>query len=221
MKKSFTILELIIVVALIALIATAVIVFLNPINQFQKAWDGKRKSELSEMRKIFEDYYNDKQCYPKPAELCYDASGVPIADGSYTCHICSHMTDSPNFSPYMATLPCDPQSPGKKYLYQTNDNTCPKWFRIFTRLSNTKDTAIDEVGCRFGCGVNSNPADYSYNYFVGSPNIGVNSCSTLEVIFQKSGLQCDGCKTPSTTDTCDYDRPLYFNDHCTVACGGQ
>lgn len=209
--------EILIVLALIALIATAAIVLLDPINQFNKAWDGRRKSELSELRKIFEDFYNDKQCYPKPSELCYDAE-TKITDDSYICHICGNSGTTPNFSPYMTALPCDPQSPSKNYRYQTSDNSCPKWFRIFTRLSNTKDTAIDEVGCRTGCGVNSSPPNYSYNYFVGSPNIGVDSCSTKERLYQNPG--CNICKSPSSGDVCLYDRPIYL-DHttCNNRCG--
>ena len=42
-KKGFTLMELLIVVAVIAIIASVVIVLLNPFTQLEKAYDTKRK----------------------------------------------------------------------------------------------------------------------------------------------------------------------------------
>ena len=155
--------ELLIIIALIFLIATAVLVLFNPKKQIEKSWDGKRKTELAQLSKVLEDWYNDKQCYPKPSEICYDAPDRK------TCHICGRSPQSPSFSPYLSSLPCDPQSPTKEYLYQVDDANCPRLYRIYTTLSNSSDPAIAEVGCSQNCG----PGDvtgYIYNYAVTSPN---------------------------------------------------
>lgn len=162
MKKSFTLLELLIVVSLLMTVAIVVLVALNPWGQINKSYDGKRKTELIQLSKILEDYYNDNNCYPKPSEVCY-----PLINGT-SCNICGNNSNSPDFNPYLSRLPCDPQHPTKKYLYQVDSISCPIWFRVFTILSNTTDPAIAEVGCTDGC-----PTNLNYNYGVSSPNTGL------------------------------------------------
>lgn len=168
-KHGFTLLELLIVIVLLILIAIILLITLNPSGQINKGQDNKRKTELSQLNKVVEDWYNDKQCYPKPSEICYDN---PVDN---TCHICGDDSSSPDFNPYLARLPCDPRQPNKKYLYQTDNNTCPSWYRIYATLSNTSDPAIEAVGCSSGCGISP---DYSYNYGVTSPNVGLEGTFT-------------------------------------------
>jgi len=180
MKKAFTLMELLIVVSIIALLGAAVLALLNPMFQIKKSWDSKRKGELATLNKVLEDWYNDKQCYPTPSEICYDGPNSP-------CHICGSKSSSPNFSPYLPQLPCDPQSTTKQYLYQVDNNTCPSWYRIYTTLSNTADPVIVSVGCQFGCG----PApDFSYNYGVSSPNIGLEGSLTACLTSGSCGDYC-------------------------------
>lgn len=167
-KTAFTLLELLIVISLIVLIGLAVLALFNPKTQIEKAWDGKRKKELNTLQKVFEDFYNDKNCYPKPEEVCYDPKSS-LADGTYTCHICGNEASSPSFSPYLERLPCDPQSQAKEYLYQVDDQNCPTWYRIYTKLSDENDPQIAQAGCTYGCG----PGSYIYSYGVSSPNIGL------------------------------------------------
>ncbi len=163
MKKGFTIVEILIVLSVIILVAIALLVLLNPKKQIEKSWDGKRKGELSTLKKTLEDYYNDKKCYPKPTEVCYkDYEGL-------NCPICGKQTPDALLS-YVSELPCDPQDPNKDYLYQVDNSSCPNWFRIYSKLSNLNDVIIEEVGCKYGCG----PAPlYAYSYGVSSPNVGL------------------------------------------------
>jgi type II secretory pathway pseudopilin PulG len=160
--------EFLIVIALIALLATALLILFNPKKQIEKAWDAKRKNQLSELKKVLEDWYNDKNCYPKPSEICFDS---PTANN--TCHICGNQSTSPSFSPYLSSLPCDPQSPKKDYLYQVDNLTCPNWYRVYADLSLSdylnNDPATEEVGCyNQSCGPSPN---YNYDYGISSPNI--------------------------------------------------
>src|SRR5574340_1311498 len=142
-KKAFTLLELTIVIALIAILAVILILLLNPWQQIGRGNDAKRKHDLDVLKKVLEDYYNDKGCYPLAAQLCYDIPPGPtevrkgIGAGatlySYTCHICN--TDDPNrpnFSPYLSPLPCDPEHPQKEYLYEVDptNGSCPRWYNI-------------------------------------------------------------------------------------------
>ena len=166
--RGFTLMEFLIVIALIALLATALLILFNPKKQIEKAWDAKRKNQLSELKKVLEDWYNDKNCYPKTSEICFDS---PTANN--TCHICGNQSTSPSFSPYLSSLPCDPQSPKKDYLYQVDNLTCPNWYRVYADLSLSdylnNDPATEEVGCyNQSCGPSPN---YNYDYGISSPNI--------------------------------------------------
>lgn len=193
MKKSFTLMEIIIVIALIAIIATVAIVLFDPMAQLGKVYDAKRKHELADLQKAMEDYYNDKGCYPKPAEICYDVPppptnvcGTGVGAGrpleSQTCHICGNESSSPLFSPYLPKLPCDPQHKQKQYIYDVvaapgflctappddATNPCPQWYRVYSELSNQSDSSIKELGCQAsGCGVTPN---YGYDFGIASPN---------------------------------------------------
>jgi four helix bundle suffix protein len=144
--RSFTLMEILIFIALIALLATALLVLLNPKKQIEKAWDGKRKKELNTLQKVFEDWYNDKNCYPKPQEICYQV--ISETEG----YICGNENSSPNFSPYLNKIPCDPQHPSRKYLYQVDNSQCPSGYKIYALLSEL-------------------PNNGAYNYLVSAGNV--------------------------------------------------
>ena len=185
----FTLMELLIIIPLIALLATAVLVFFNPKRMIEKSWDGKRKHELSELKKVLEDWYNDKHCYPKPSEICYDSVGP-----NNTCHICGSQSPIRDFSPYLSRLPCDPQYPNKNYLYQVNDTNCPTWYRIYADLSlsdyTNNDPSTEELGCYSqSCGPAPN---YGYDYGVTSSNIDLEISSSFTYC-ANSG--CNACGT--------------------------
>ncbi|MBI5127163.1 hypothetical protein HZA76_01780 [Candidatus Roizmanbacteria bacterium] len=162
--KAFTLVELLVVVTLIIILAVLLLIALNPWTQVKKSHDGKRKNDLATLGKVLEDWYNDKQCYPKPSEICYDAPDVM----SKTCHICGTEIGSPSFTPYLSTMVCDPNFPAVKYLYNYDDADCPTLYRIFTALSITTDAVIEEIGCTDGCG-----PSLGYNYGVSSPDTGL------------------------------------------------
>lgn len=158
--RGFTLMEILIVVALLVALAVALLITLNPWTQINKGQDSKRKTELTQLGKSFEDYYNDKNCYPRPQEVCYDYNpSAPL-----NCHICGSESASPSFSPYLSTLPCDPRQPIKKYLYQTDSSTCPSYYRVYAFLTNTTDPATQEYCSADGSG------ETDYNWGVASPN---------------------------------------------------
>jgi type II secretory pathway pseudopilin PulG len=212
MKKAFTLIELLVVISLLVIIAIVVLIALNPWGQINKSNDSKRKHELTQLSKVFEDYYNDKNCYPKPNEVCYNSSG------STTCNICGSESTSPSFSPYLSHLPCDPQQPNKKYLYQVDSTSCPTWYRIYGTLSNATDPAITEVGCQSGCGTSPN---FIYNYGVSSPNIGLeinnNLCSLASKLYINPN--CNICGDYSTCKK-DFPNQVYYTDpgSCIKTC---
>lgn len=195
----FTLLEILIVITLITLLVIAIVVFLDPLKQITKAQDSRRKNDLAKLQKVFEDYYNDKGCYPKPVEVCYNPNG------NNPCNICGNELKSPNFSPYLNTLPCDPQHPVKKYLYQAEDTNCPRWFRIYSNLGTKWSRESDTAGCgKGGCGPSPN---YGYDYGTSSPNVSLQKTPSF---------YC--CTTTNTCDNCsgttgDYNY-CYINPVC-------
>ncbi|MBW7960150.1 type II secretion system protein [Patescibacteria group bacterium] len=174
MKNAFTLTELLIVISIVILLAIIALVAFNPKTQIDKAKDSKRKQELTQLSKVIEDYYNDKGCYPLPENICYNSSV-----GQATCNICGNDPNSPDFDPYLPSLPCDPQHPRVKYLYETDGKDCPSWYRVYTNLSYRSDPEIAQLGCSSGCGPEENR---SYNYGVSSPNTklqtSLNACLT-------------------------------------------
>jgi len=188
MKKSFTLMELLIIISLIALLAAVVIVLLNPWQQINKGYDVKRRNDLNELRKVYEDYYNDKGCYPTGNVVCYDTpkedkqgQGMGAILVGYSCNICGNEAAPPqfsSFSPYMARLSCDPEHSRKDYLYQYDPSPCPSWYRLYTDLS-ILDTESIELGCALGgCGLKYPPAptpQYGYDYGVSNTNLEISN----------------------------------------------
>lgn len=188
-NSGFTLLEILIVVSLLAVIGAAIIIFLNPLQQINKAKDSKKKSDLNVLKKSFEDYYNDKNCYPTLEEVCYNPRSEYAPNEAKTCNICGNNPSSPSFTPYLATLPCDPESPKKEFLYQVDDLTCPKWFKVYSELGYKIDPVINDLGCSAeSCGPQP---DYGYDFGVSSPNTDLEK-STKYYCYANEDT-CNGC----------------------------
>lgn len=63
-KKGFTLIELLITVAIIGILVGIVIAVLNPAHFRAKARDGRRKSDLEQIRSALEMYRTDNNTYP-------------------------------------------------------------------------------------------------------------------------------------------------------------
>ena len=121
-EQGISITELLIVVAFLAVMTVLLLVYLNPGAQLGKARDARRKSDLSKLKNVLEDYYNDKKCYPS-------GLGDLVSD-------------------YIGQVPTDPLTKDD-YAYSRSD--CDT-YRIYVELDYEKDPAIAEVGCQGGCG---------------------------------------------------------------------
>lgn len=64
MKKAFTLVELLIVIALIAILSVAVLATINPIEQTNKARDAKFKNDAAEVLSAYERYFASLNKYP-------------------------------------------------------------------------------------------------------------------------------------------------------------
>lgn len=132
MKRGFTLAEILIVVSLIMILAMMVLVNVN--NQINKGYDARRKSDLNNIHKAFDEYFNDHECFPPLTILDHCGSA--------------------DFTPYMSQVPCDPQNQ-TRYIYRQMDPTdlCAG-FRVLASLRVLADPDIPAVGCSptDGCG---------------------------------------------------------------------
>ncbi|TSC53600.1 MAG: Uncharacterized protein LiPW31_339, partial [Microgenomates group bacterium LiPW_31] len=134
-NNGLTMIELLIVLAILSVfILVAIFTYLG---QLAKGRDARRKADLDKIQNVLEDYLNDEVCYPEPGEI--------LTDGK----ICKKP-----FSPYLSQLPCDPiNNTFYNYFYSFDSTkTCKGWYKIYTKLENTKDPIIEKVGCAGGCG---------------------------------------------------------------------
>ena len=102
-KKGFTLIELIVAIGILGILAIAAIIALDPFAQLQKTDDARRKSDLAQVQRALESYYQDNNKYPVVTTVPYQPG---IAWGN-------------SWQPYMNILPKDPSS-SKSYVYYSN-----------------------------------------------------------------------------------------------------
>lgn len=128
-QKGFTIIELLTVMGVMGLLTAIIIMGVNPILQFQKARDGKRKADLEQIRSALEQYRTDTGAYP--------ANNGPTALPQ-----CGNQWTN-NGVIYMQKIPCDPlatagwydKSNAGSYYY----NNTGAAYTLTACLENTKD----------------------------------------------------------------------------------
>jgi prepilin-type N-terminal cleavage/methylation domain-containing protein len=140
--NGFTLIELLIVITILGVLATAVLLAINPLAQFAKARDARRKSELKQIHDALQRYYVLNGQYP-PAGIC--AYGT-------NCYVFS--TAGPNWIPALITsselkiVPVDPinhlGSSGPwdqgNYAYAYGNVAADgSTYDLFTQLENTSD----------------------------------------------------------------------------------
>jgi prepilin-type N-terminal cleavage/methylation domain-containing protein len=83
LRKGFTLVELLIVIALIAILSVAVLSTINPIEQTNKARDSKFKNDAAEMLNAAERYYASTQRYQwTDAYILDPAHAYSVPDGT-------------------------------------------------------------------------------------------------------------------------------------------
>ena len=125
-SKSFTLIELLIVVAIIGILAALIIVSVT--TAAAKARDVKRQEDLRNIQKALEMYYTANGSYPSNGSTWW---GADCANNGYGNHATSGSSGYvPNLAPlYISTLPLDPRggtiscgvdTHGGCYLYESN-----------------------------------------------------------------------------------------------------
>lgn len=171
-KNGFTLVELLVVIAVLAVMATAAVILLDPVTQFQKANDVRRKSDIAHIQKALEQYYQDNGKYPDGTGASGGGACSPfqIIRLDDTC-----ITPANNsWTPYMGRVPVDRN--GKLYVYLSIlDGQAYYLYASLDRGGHdsgacfpTGDACLSAVrnGAGTACGGGA-----KCNYVVSSPNV--------------------------------------------------
>lgn len=170
-RQGFTLIEILIVVAIIAILASVVLVGLGPTQQSGR--DARRLSDLHEIQNGLELYYNKCGYYPGSLSSGACATGLPSAaaypasaGSSVYGGVATALTAS-GAGLGLSTLPNDPTA-SKTYRYSVNAATSPSSYILGATLENannsvfTSYTAPDTTN--FGSGDTAGCAAASQQY---------------------------------------------------------
>ena len=129
-KKGFTLIELLVVIAIIGLLSTLAVVSLNSARS--KARDARRTSDIRQIQTALDMYYNDQGEYPTEASVVNLGS---TADS--TLSSTNGFAATAAGTPYMASVPGDPQSTDQEYEYTSVDGST---YTIDFTLENTNSS---------------------------------------------------------------------------------
>ncbi len=96
LRKGFTLVELLIVIALIAILSVAVLSTINPIEQSNKARDSRVQNDAAEVLNAMERYYASVQKYPWEyftTNAITSSDSVLLRSDTYGFGICSGAAD--------------------------------------------------------------------------------------------------------------------------------
>lgn len=147
--------------------AAGLIAVLNPLTQIQKSKDAKRKSDLSQIQKALEIYYQDNGRYPASSSGFVLRYRIIRLDGS----IADWGTQ---FQPYMSTLPKDPTG-SKKYVYY-NTSIDKQTYYLYANLdrggNDPQACFLTGAPCSSAVSNGVGPeCGGNCNYGVSSPNV--------------------------------------------------
>ena len=95
-KKGFSLIELLIVIAIISILVTILLIVVNPISVIQQTEDAKRRTELNQFKTALQLYFNDHNDYP--------GSETALVTGGYTRALPESFTEFPPKAHYGSSV---------------------------------------------------------------------------------------------------------------------
>ncbi len=140
MEKGFTLVELLVVMAILAILAS--VGFGQYRTSQQKGRDAQRKADLANIARALEMYYNDHQAYPSSQDCGGSETGKIVVNRD--CPASARVLNwgdafeingaNNEIVVYMKQLPRDPRS-HNHYCYQADGS----YFRLYAILENSRD----------------------------------------------------------------------------------
>jgi len=131
-QDGFTLVELMIATSVLAILVVIGLGALNPLGQFRKTRDSRRKSDLAQIKRALLMYHNDNGQYPATGSL-------PSAGSIF---------ESANLI-YMKTMPGDPS--GGDYSYDQTAGGQDYCLRASLEQETDSDIANSQRRCATAC----------------------------------------------------------------------
>lgn len=148
-KKGFTLIELLVVIAIISLLSSVVLTSLQSAKL--KAKDSQRLTEMKQIQKALEFYYDDHKHYPSVTTwTCFGCTNLTYRDQDILAP-----TPAPDIAsalrPYLSKDPIDPKGAvSGGYYYTSKANGTDYCFMIHTTvddLRNFPSTMLNGFRC--------------------------------------------------------------------------
>jgi prepilin-type N-terminal cleavage/methylation domain-containing protein len=145
-RQGFTLIEILIVVAIIAILASVVLVGLGPTQQSGR--DARRLSDLHEIQNALELFYNKCGFYPGsvdasgkcvttlPAGAAYPSGAASSQYGGVAVNLAAGTSGLG-----LSTLPNDPTT-NKSYLYRVSAASSPSQYMLEAQLENLNNSVF-------------------------------------------------------------------------------
>jgi prepilin-type N-terminal cleavage/methylation domain-containing protein len=166
-KKGFTLIEILIVVAIIGIMSAIVLAYMDGARA--KGRDARRIAEIKQIEQALEVYFDSCSRYPTP-----DPVGGPLVGGSlYSNRIPTSLQIDCSGNKILNSLPVDPQNNGT-YYYRYYVTSSPVRYHVCAQL---------ELGYAGGAGKSGAPVMTNPD-----PNHPADTCNgTLNEIFDRYG----------------------------------
>lgn len=164
-QRAFTLVELLVVMAIISILATVIIGGFR--SSQMRGRDSGRKSDLKQIATALELFFADYGKYPPASGTQIAACSYNPSNGTGTACAWGTGTMSDGKTTYMRTVPADLVS-AQNYVYRVSSTQ--NMFQLFARLENTQDKNCINGNCTnpgitVTCG-----GVYTCNFGVTSPN---------------------------------------------------
>jgi len=134
--SGFTLIEILVVISIIGILTSLLVANFAQVRS--RARDAQRKSDLTQIKKAIQMYYNDNNA-TYPTSIPFEAA----------------FTSANTAAPYMGYVPQDPLSPDQVYSYSTSGADS---FELWATLENPSDK--NSVPSQTRCGLTPTPGVY-------------------------------------------------------------
>ena len=134
MRKGFTLVELLVVMAIMAILATLIVGGFR--SSQARGRDAQRKSDLKQVANALEIFFSDYGKYPPASGTQVAACSYNPGTGAGTACVWGSGTLTDSKTTYMRTLSKDPVS-AQNYVYRVSTNQSQ--FQLFAYLENPED----------------------------------------------------------------------------------